>query len=202
MRMGASSDDTNGLQQLGDRHDERLPGSEQAEILMITIEGFVAEQLSTWEVPGCAVAAVRDGDVVLNAGFGTRELGEHGPVSTHTIFPIGSTTKSFTAAGVGKLVDEGLLDWDRPLRDYLPGFAMHDPVATERLTVLDFLSHRSGLPRHEFVWLGLPDRSRAGIARRLRQGGCATALEVPFEENVDPVRFERRAEDHASPADG
>lgn len=135
---------------------------------MISFEGFVAEQLATWEVPGCAVAAIRNDDVVVNAGFGTRELGKDLPVSAKTLFPIGSITKSFTAAGVAALVDDGLLEWERPIRAYLPGFAMHDPVATERLTVLDLLSHRSGLPRHEFAWLAHPDRSRADIAGRLR----------------------------------
>ena len=135
---------------------------------MTSLEGFVAEQLATWEVPGCAVAAVRDGEVVVSAGFGTRELGKDLPVSSRTLFPIGSVTKSFTAAGVAALVDDGLLEWEVPLRKYLPGFAMHDPVATERLTVLDLLSHRSGLPRHEFVWLAHPERSRADIAGRLR----------------------------------
>lgn len=135
---------------------------------MISIEGFVAEQLATWEVPGCAVAAIHDGEVVVDAGFGTRELGRALPVSSRTLFPIGSITKSFTAAGVAALVDDGVLEWERPIRAYLPGFAMHDPVATERLTVLDLLSHRSGLPRHEFAWLAHPDRSRADIAGRLR----------------------------------
>ena len=135
---------------------------------MISIDGFVAGQLATWEVPGCAIAAIRNGEVVVRAGFGTRELGKDLPVSSRSLFPIGSITKSFTAAGVAALVDDGLLEWERPIRAYLPGFAMYDPVATERLTVLDLLSHRSGLPRHEFAWLAHPDRSRAYIADRLR----------------------------------
>lgn len=135
---------------------------------MISIEGFVAEQLASWEVPGCAVAAIRNGEVVVNAGFGTRELGKDLPVSSRTLFPIGSITKSFTAAGVAALVDDGLLEWESPIRAYLPGFAMHDAVASERLSVLDLLSHRSGLPRHEFAWLAHPERSRADIAYRLR----------------------------------
>jgi CubicO group peptidase (beta-lactamase class C family) len=135
---------------------------------MESIEPFVAEQLAAWEVPGCAVAAVQGGRVVLTAGWGQRDLETKLPVTSDTLFAIGSTTKAFTAATVGALVDDGLLEWERPLRDYLPALRMHDPVVTDRLTIVDLLSHRSGLPRHELAWLGHPDRSRADLFRRLR----------------------------------
>jgi CubicO group peptidase (beta-lactamase class C family) len=135
---------------------------------MENIDPFIVEQLAAWEVPGCAVAAVRDGEVVLAAGWGRRDLEADLPVTSDTLFAMGSTTKAFTAATVGALVDDGLLDWERPLRDYVPDVQWHDPVVTERLTVVDILSHRSGLPRHELVWVGQPDRSRADLVRRLR----------------------------------
>ncbi len=148
---------------------------------MSMLERFVAEQRETWEVPGCAVAIVRNGEVVLEAGFGAHELGKDSPVTARTVFPIGSTTKSFTAALVGSLVDDGTLAWDTPLRDLIPGFAMHDPVATERLTVVDLLSHRSGLPRHEFVWLGHPDRTRADFVARLRHLAPSKDIREAFQ---------------------
>ncbi|HLM89457.1 MAG TPA: serine hydrolase [Streptosporangiaceae bacterium] len=135
---------------------------------MKSIEQFVLEQLAAWEVPGCAVAAVHDGQVVLAAGWGQRDLDTKLPVTSNTLFAIGSTTKAFTAATVGALVEDGLLEWERPLRDYVPELRLNDPVVTERLTVIDLLSHRSGLPRHEMVWLGHPGRSRAEVVRRLR----------------------------------
>src|ERR1700719_4096670 len=135
---------------------------------MQSIERFVVDQLAAWEVPGCAVAAVRDGQVVLAAGWGQRELDTKLPATADTLFAIGSTTKAFTAATVGALVDDGLLDWERPLRDYVPEIQLHDPVVSDRLTVVDLLSHRSGLPRHEMTWLGHPGRSRSELVRRLR----------------------------------
>jgi CubicO group peptidase (beta-lactamase class C family) len=135
---------------------------------MESIEQFVLEQLAAWEVPGCAVAAVQDGDVVMAAGWGQRDLDAKLPVTSDTLFAIGSVTKAFTAATVGALVDDGLLEWERPLRDCLPELRLYDPVVTDRLTVVDLLSHRSGLPRHDLVWLGHPDRSRADLVRRLR----------------------------------
>ena len=135
---------------------------------MESIERFVSEQLAAWEVPGCAIAAVRDGDVVLAAGWGRRDLETGLPATSDTLFAIGSVTKAFTAATVGALVDDGLLEWERPLRDFLPDLRLYDPVVTDRLTVVDLLSHRSGLPRHDLAWLGHPDRSRAELVRRLR----------------------------------
>jgi CubicO group peptidase (beta-lactamase class C family) len=135
---------------------------------MESIERFVVEQLAAWEVPGCAIAAVRDGQLVLAAGWGQRDLDTKLPVTSDTLFAIGSTTKAFTAATVGALVDDGLLEWERPVRDYVPELRLSDPVVTDRLTVVDLLSHRSGLPRHEMVWLGHPGRTRADLIRRLR----------------------------------
>ena len=135
---------------------------------MESIGRFVAGQLAAWEVPGCAIAAVRDHDVILATGHGRRDLEAELPVTPDTLFAIGSTTKAFTAATVGALVDDGLLEWERPLRDYLPELRLHDPVVTDRLSVIDLLSHRSGLPRHDLAWLGHPGRSRAELVRRLR----------------------------------
>jgi CubicO group peptidase (beta-lactamase class C family) len=135
---------------------------------MESIERFVTEQLAAWEVPGCAIAAVRNGDVVLATGWGRRDLAAELPVTSDTLFAIGSVTKAFTAAAVGALVDDGLIEWERPLGDYVPDLRLHDPVVTDRLTVVDLLSHRSGMPRHDLAWLGHPDRSRAEMTRRLR----------------------------------
>jgi len=135
---------------------------------MESIERFVVDQLAAWEVPGCAVAAVRDGEVVLATGWGRRDLAAELPVTPGTLFAIGSTTKAFTASTVGALVDDGLLEWERPVRDYLPDLRLHGLVVTDRLTVVDLLSHRSGLPRHDLAWVGHPDRSRADLVGRLR----------------------------------
>jgi CubicO group peptidase (beta-lactamase class C family) len=104
----------------------------------------------------------------LAAGWGRRDLEAELPVTSGTLFAIGSVTKAFTAAAVGALVDDGLLEWEHPLRDYLPDLRLHDPVVTDRLSVVDLLSHRSGMPRHDLIWIGHPGRSRAGLVRRLR----------------------------------
>lgn len=135
---------------------------------MKSLVEFVEEHREIWEVPGCAVAAVRGGEVVLNQGFGVRDVEKDLPVTTDTLFAIGSTTKAFTAAAVGAMIDDCLIEWDTPLREYIRDFRLHDPVATERITPLDLLCHRTGLPRHEFAWMAHPERSRANLVWRLR----------------------------------
>jgi len=150
---------------------------------MQSIDRFVAEQLAAWEVPGCAAVAVQDGQVVLATGWGQRDLDTKLPVTADTLFAIGSTTKAFTAATVGALVDDGLLEWEHPLRDYVPELQLYDAVVTDRRTVVDLLSHRSGLPRHEMVWLGHPSQ----VLRRLCGTYAMGTIEVVVALRGDRV---------------
>jgi CubicO group peptidase (beta-lactamase class C family) len=128
---------------------------------------LVADSLELWLVPGAAVAVVQDGQVLFSEGFGLRNIGQNLPVTADTLFPIASCTKAFTAMSAGLLVDEGLLDWDRPVRDYLPDFKLQDPFASQRMSMRDLLTHRSGLPRHDMLWF-LSNFDRRQIYERLR----------------------------------
>jgi CubicO group peptidase (beta-lactamase class C family) len=109
------------------------------------------QALARYKSPGAAVGIIQDGKVIFAKGYGYRDLKTRQPVTTKTVFATGSVSKSFTAAALATLVDEGKLDWDKPVREYLPWFGMYDPVATELINVRDMLSHRSGLPRHDFI---------------------------------------------------
>src|SRR5258708_14596618 len=131
------------------------------------LERLIEEERQRFDVPGVAVAVVHGGRVVLSRGFGQRDLAKGLPVTDQTLFAIGSSTKAFTASLCGALVDDGLLEWDRPVRHYLPRLRMHDPVATELLTVRDMLSHRSGLPRHDMLWYGNEKLRREELVERL-----------------------------------
>lgn len=131
------------------------------------LESLVEASMQEWKVPGLALAVIQDGEVMLQKGYGVRDTDTGLPVTTDTQFLLCSITKSFTAAGLGLLVDERKLDWDRPVREVLPEFRLHDPVATERLTVRDLLCHHSGLPRHD--WIHMPgDLSNAQMLAALR----------------------------------
>lgn len=130
------------------------------------LDPLVEEAMAEWQVPGLAIAVVREKEPILLKAYGKRDVEADLPLTTDTQFVLCSITKSFTAAGLGMLVDEGRLDWTKPVREYLPEFRLHDPVATDRVTVIDLLCHHSGLPRHD--WVALPSaRSREEILAAL-----------------------------------
>lgn len=144
--------------------------SGQSEPLPAGLEGLDAQinqELKDWKAPGLGLAIVRDGKIILVKGYGWRDVKQSRPVTPQTLFAVGSITKSFTVTLLGTLVDSGQIGWDKPVRDYLPGFRLYDPYASDHLTVRDMVTHRSGLPRHDMVWYS-SNFSRADLVYRLR----------------------------------
>ena len=131
------------------------------------LDAYVEAAMREWEVPGLAIAVVKDDSVVFARGYGVRELGEPERVDAHTVFAIASITKSFTAASVGMLVDEGKVRWDDPVTEHLPGFALGDAWVTSHFTVRDLLSHHAGVERGDWIWFGT-DYDRDEVVRHLR----------------------------------
>src|SRR5207244_2543999 len=127
--------------------------SESIAAFIPALELLIAEAMDEWKIPGLAVAVVQNGEVALVRAYGLRDVEAGLKVTTDTQFLIGSVTKSFTATGLALLVDERRLDWNKPVRDYIPEFRLHDAVATERITVRDLLCHHTGLPRHDWIWI-------------------------------------------------
>ena len=109
------------------------------------LDPYIASVLKEFEVPGLALAVVKDGKVVLVKGYGVRRFGESKAVDEQTVFGIASNTKAFTTAALAILVDEGKLGWDDPVIKHLPGFQMYDPYVTREINIRDLLCHRSGL---------------------------------------------------------
>jgi len=107
------------------------------------------QQRQTLHVPGMAIAVVKDDKVILTHGFGNSNTEKETPVTPETIFAIGSSTKSFTSTLVGMLVDDGKMDWDDPVNEYLPYFKMDvdSDNESDELTIRDALSHRTGFTR-------------------------------------------------------
>jgi CubicO group peptidase (beta-lactamase class C family) len=130
-------------------------------------DAYVAKAVKDWEVPGFAIAIVKDDSVVFARGYGVRELGKAAPVNEHTLFAIGSTTKAMTAAALGMLVDEKKVEWDAPAKRYIPALELQDPVMTREITVRDLLTHHTGLPGADLLWSG-SDYSIDEIVRRVR----------------------------------
>lgn len=132
------------------------------------VEAYIEDERIRFGVKGVAVAVVQGDEVLLESGYGMADEEAGREMTADTVLAIGSSTKAFTATALGCLVDEGLLQWDKPVREYIDGFRMHDSVATEHLTVRDMLSHRSGLPRHDMLWYGNDKLTRAEVVARLR----------------------------------
>lgn len=143
---------------------------------------FMTQVLKDWKVPGVAVGVVQDGKVLLLKGYGYRDVEKQLPVTANTLFAVGSITKSFTVTMLGMEMDEGKVDWDKPVRNYLPDFRMYDPVLTEQMVVRDLITHRSGLPRHDMVWYS-SDFAREDLVRRLQYLEPNKPLRSTFQYN-------------------
>lgn len=131
------------------------------------LDAYVERARAEWEVPGMAVAVVKDDRIVYARGFGERELGSGEPVDEHTSFSAASTTKAFTATAMAILVDEGKVRWDNPVSLHLPELRLAVPGLTAELTVRDLLSHRTGLPTADFLWYASGSGADE-IVRRMR----------------------------------
>jgi CubicO group peptidase (beta-lactamase class C family) len=146
------------------------------------LEGFIEQVMNDWHVPGLAVAIVKDGQVVYAKGFGYRDVKKGLKVTPDTLFAIGSCSKAFTTTALAILVDEGKLDWDKPVRDYLPDFRLQDGYATAHLRIRDLVTHQSGLPRHDGVWYGSP-LSRKELFDRLQYLESNKPLHAKYQYN-------------------
>jgi CubicO group peptidase (beta-lactamase class C family) len=143
---------------------------------------WVQRAMQTFQVPGLALAIVKDDAVVTAKGYGVRKMGEAAPVDGRTLFGIASNTKAFTATALGILVDEKKIEWDAPVIRYLPSFAMFDPYVTRELTIRDLLVHRSGLGlgAGDLLWWPASTYNRKEIAHRLRFIPPATSFRSAY----------------------
>lgn len=112
---------------------------------LAAMDSLVERTMTTFQVPGIAVAVIKDGQVVHAKGYGVRSILTRQPVDENTLFAIASNTKAFTTAALAILVDEGKLEWDAHVTDFIPEFRLQDPWVTAEFTIRDLLTHRSGL---------------------------------------------------------
>lgn len=143
---------------------------------------FAEKVRAEWAVPGMAVGVIKEGEVVYMKGFGYRDVEKQLPVTSKSLFAIGSCTKSFTALAIGMLVDDGKLDWDTPLIEYIPDFRLYDDYATLHATARDLLCHRTGLPGYDALWI-LSHGSRDEFYRRIRYLEPNAAFRDIFQYN-------------------
>ncbi|OGU62935.1 MAG: hypothetical protein A2V66_10040 [Ignavibacteria bacterium RBG_13_36_8] len=134
------------------------------------LDQYIKAAVDSLNVPGLAVGIVKDGNVIFAHGYGFRNTLTGDPIDPQTVFTIASCTKAFTAAAIGILVDEGKLNWDDIVTDYLPGFQLYDPYVTKEMRISDLLTHRSGLTTFDgdLLWYGT-DYSRKDVVHRIRE---------------------------------
>jgi CubicO group peptidase (beta-lactamase class C family) len=155
-----------------------LAPAARAQPIDAAVDAVIRDGMKAWQVPGAAVAIVKDQEVVYLKGHGVRAAGGKEAVTPDTLFAIASSTKPFTTTAIAMLADDGKLSWDDPVRKHVEFFRLADPLADAQVTLRDLATHRTGLVGHPFLWYGSPwDREEA--IRRLGR----VPLDKPFRSS-------------------
>jgi CubicO group peptidase (beta-lactamase class C family) len=158
------------------------PSHSSPDTRLTDFDAFVEEQLKKWNTPGAAITVVHNGKVILQRGYGLRDKEKKLPMTAQTLQPIASVTKSFTVASLATLVRDGKLSWDKPVREYLPDFKMHSDYATMNVTPRDMVTHRTGLPRHDWSWFNAT-ASREELYKRIPYLELSAAPRAAWQYN-------------------
>ena len=109
------------------------------------IDEVAENTLKAFNVPGVAVAVVKDGKIIHSKGYGVKSIVKKDKVDGNTLFGVASNSKAFTTAAIAMLVDAGKMSWDDKVIKHLPNFKMYNDYVTNEFTVRDLVTHRSGL---------------------------------------------------------
>ncbi|WP_300565576.1 serine hydrolase [Flavobacterium sp.] len=109
------------------------------------VDALAEKTLKAFNIPGIAIAIVKDGKIIHSKGYGVRSIKTNEKVDANTLFGIASNSKAFTTAALAILVDEGKVNWDDKVVKYIPEFKMYNDYVTQEFTIRDLLTHRSGL---------------------------------------------------------
>lgn len=148
------------------------------------IDSITELTLKTFNVPGIAVAVVKDGKVVHAKGYGVQSLKTGKKTDENTLFGIASNSKAFTTAALGILIDEGKLKWETKVRDVIPEFKMYNPYVTEEFTIKDLLTHRSGLGLGAgdlMIWPDSTDFTKQDIIHNLQYLKAVSAFRTKYD---------------------
>lgn len=148
------------------------------------VDSLVNKTLTTFNVPGIAVAIVKDGKVIHVKGYGVRSIKTNLPVNENTLFGVASNTKAFTAAALGILVDEKKITWDTKVVSVIPDFKMYDPYVTREFTIKDLLTHRSGLGLGAgdlMIWPDSSSVTRSQLIHNLRYLKPVSAFRTKYD---------------------
>ena len=143
---------------------------------------FMEQILNDWNAPGIGVGVVYKDHLVFAKGYGYRDFEKKLPITANTMFQIASNTKLFTATAVGFLVEDGLLDWDQPVKNYVPSIQFYNNELNNTVTIRDMLAHRTGISRHDLIWYK-SDFTRKELFGKLKYLEPSQALRQGFIYN-------------------
>lgn len=129
----------------------------------LQIDSIVQIAMDSNQHAGLAVAVVKNGEIIHSKGYGLASLNTGEKVDNHTRFSIASNSKAFTTAAMAILVDEGKVNWDDKVVDYIPEFRMYDNYVTSNFTIIDLLTHRSGLDLGAGDLMWIPDGNNFSV---------------------------------------
>ena len=155
-----------------------------AQITEPQLDQLVENTLKSFNVPGIAVAIVKDGKIVLAKGYGVKSILTKEKVDANTLFGIASNSKAFTTAALAMLVDEGKLKWDDKVTQYLPEFKMYNEYVTNEFTIRDLVTHRSGLGLGAgdlMIWPDGSDFKAKDIIRNLQYLKPVSAFRTKYD---------------------
>jgi CubicO group peptidase (beta-lactamase class C family) len=122
-----------------------LTSQAKPDVDLAELDSYFRKMVDDWDIPSASIGIVKDGELVFTGNYGVREVGRAAAPDANTLYAIASNSKAFTSALIGMLVQEGKLDWNDPVRKYLPYFQLYDSWVSEHTTIRDLLSHRVGL---------------------------------------------------------
>lgn len=152
-------------------------------VRLVGLDNKIEQAITDFNLPSLALAVVVNGEVIKVKGYGYRDISQNMPATADTQYSIGSSTKAFTSFMLGTLVDDGKLEWDLAVKNYLPQWKMHDDYATNHVTLRDMLSHRTGLARHEFIWYANANLTIDDLLKKLPNLESSKELRQGFEYN-------------------
>ncbi|QCX39759.1 serine hydrolase [Aureibaculum algae] len=133
------------------------------------LDQYYSKMVKDWDIPSVTIGIVKDGKLVFTGSYGVKEVGKNDRPDANTNYAIASNSKAFTSSIIGMLVDEGKLNWNDKVKDYLPYFAVYDPWVSANVTIRDLLSHRVGLGTFsgDVIWYK-SDLSAEEIVKRIQ----------------------------------
>jgi CubicO group peptidase (beta-lactamase class C family) len=117
-----------------------------------SLDAFMEREMKRWQIPGAAIAIVKDGHVVVSRGYGVTDTKTNQPVNDQTLFMVASNSKAFTGTSLALLENRGVISLDDPMTKYLPWLDLQDDCATEMATIRDMLTHRIGFQTFQGIF--------------------------------------------------